>query len=66
MIYAKTKLKKILATCKTCSLSICDIYGARTCGVRHKECPWEYSESGNLRYGKPSWCPLVELQGEKK
>ena len=66
MIYAKTKLKKIPATCKTCKFSIFDFSGVRMCAVCNKECPWENKGHGNVGYGKPSWCPLVELQrGEK-
>lgn len=69
MIYAKTRMKNIPKTCKDCSCSnfVMDrldgaVYTSyRTCGIVWKMCPYEKKKSGNWGYGKPDWCPLVEI-----
>ena len=61
MIVAKTKMRKIPKSCKKCNLSFQNWAGERTCSVTKKDCPMELS-SGNWKYGKPTWCPLVEME----
>lgn len=62
MIVAKTKMRKIPTSCKKCNLSFQNWAGERTCFVTKKDCPIEEAPSGNWRYGKPTWCPLVEME----
>lgn len=68
MIYAKTKMRRIPKTCKDCSLSyfyhesVLESY--RACSITSICCPWEKQKSGNYGYGKPKWCPLVEMKHE--
>lgn len=64
MIFAKTKLKKIPKTCAVCPCSLPDGFfsGVRVCRFTMKECPVEGSEKGRIKYGKPSWCPLIEVE----
>lgn len=67
MIVAKTRMKKIPKTCKDCPLSIVQFdwgnLSHRICGINSKDCPQEKKPSGNYGYGKPCWCPLVEIEG---
>ena len=62
MIYMKTRLKKVPKTCAKCPYSSFDPFftGGRNCRIALKDCPVEVSDSGQIRYGKPSWCPLVD------
>lgn len=62
MIVAKTRMRKIPKSCKECGFSFNDWSGERVCMVKKKDCPIEYMESGQWRYGKPAWCPLVEME----
>lgn len=66
MIVAKTKMKKIPDNCKKCSFSVVKHFGyfdtLRICSVRRKECPMERSQHKNMKYMKPTWCPLVEIE----
>jgi hypothetical protein len=61
-IVAKTRMKGIPKTCKVCSISYIDPWGERCCGINKRDCPVEVKPSGNVGYGKPSWCPLVVLK----
>lgn len=61
MIVAKTKMRKIPKTCKDCKVSMHEFGGDRVCVIARRDCPMELS-NGNWRYGKPTWCPLVELE----
>lgn len=63
MIVAKTKMRRIPKTCKECKLSKHSFYGDRVCAVVGKDCPTSFC-SGNWKYGKPAWCPLVEIKQE--
>lgn len=62
LIVAKTRMRKIPKSCKVCSLSFQNWTGERTCAVTKMDCPFEQSQNGNWKYGKPGWCPLVELE----
>ena len=62
MIIAKTRMRTIPQTCKTCSISYFDGWGEKCCGINHKECPFEVTAGGRIAYGKPHWCPLVEVK----
>lgn len=64
MIVAKTKMKRIPDTCKRCSASYLDeydCYEGRVCNLTGYICPVETTPSGNIRYVKPDWCPLMEI-----
>lgn len=64
MIIAKTGMKKIPEGCKKCAYSMVEHYGLgntfRVCRIRWRACPTEKKTSGNVGYGRPSWCPLVD------
>lgn len=66
MIVAKTKMKRIPDTCKKCSVSYVyydsPIDSTRCCRITSYECPTETAPSGNTRYVKPDWCPLMEIE----
>lgn len=68
MIYVKTRLKKMPKTCKNCpfarDIPNSDWRNGRQCQciVTMQGCPWEKSPNGNWRYGKPVWCPLMEVK----
>ncbi len=65
MIVAKTKMRKIPSTCKVCKLSKHDSWGGdRICCVVGIECPMEFY-NGNWKYGKPGWCPLMEIKDKR-
>lgn len=66
MIVAKTRMKKIPATCNKCCFSCIDRGEGRYCTITYMVCPIEKKESGNYGYSKPDWCPLVELKQEDK
>lgn len=62
-IVARTNLKKLPSTCKTCKLSVSSIFSeCRVCGVCKRECPMERTAKGNMAYTKPTWCPLAEVE----
>lgn len=61
MIVAQTKMKRMPDTCKKCSLSYIAEEG-RACGEVGRYCPTEQAPSGNTRYVKPDWCPLMEIE----
>lgn len=62
MIYVKTRLRKMPKSCTTCPYSNLDVFLTdRVCSIKgNRLCPLELRPSGNLAYGKPTWCPLVE------
>lgn len=68
MIFAKTKMTRIPETCKKCSMSkkSYDCFGYKDpdkrCFLTGLFCPKEKKESGNIGYGKPDWCPLMDLE----
>lgn len=62
MIVAKTRMRRIPKTCKECKLSRYDAFDDRICGITGKDCPYEIKPSGSVGFGKPGWCPLVELK----
>lgn len=65
MIVAKTKMVRIPETCKKCSLSEVRHYGFldtdRYCGITKRMCPTVKKQSGNIGYGMPTWCPLMDI-----
>lgn len=63
VIVANTKMRKIPSTCKVCKLSKHSFGGDRVCAVVGKDCPMDFC-NGNWKYGKPAWCPLVEIKRE--
>lgn len=66
MIVAKTKMKRIPETCKKCSMSCVEKYVSvdsdRFCILNGRECPKEIKPSGNVGYGKPNWCHLMDIE----
>lgn len=63
MIFAKTKMKRIPETCKKCSMARNYVGDdEKWCSVTGYCCPKEKKQSGNVGYGKPDWCPLIELE----
>ena len=62
MIVAKTRLKRIPKTCGQCSFTCENWGGDKFCRITKKDCPLEIKPSGNVAYGKPSWCPLVDVK----
>lgn len=66
MIVAKTKMRKIPKSCKTCSLrhdermSQGQYYSL--CCITLRSCPMEKKKSGNYGYIRPTWCPLMEVE----
>ena len=61
MIVAKTRMKRIPDTCKRCSASYPTGGGDKACELTWYICPTETAPSGNTRYVKPDWCPLMEI-----
>lgn len=61
MIVAKTKMKKIPESCNKCALSYIGMNG-RFCKIEKAMCPMERSEHKNLKYTRPDWCPLQEVE----
>lgn len=61
MIVTKTKMKKIPKTCKTCPFKRY-AFGCCYCLFTGLNCPTEKKESGNVGYGMPDWCPLMEIK----
>lgn len=66
MIVAKTNMKKIPATCKDCKFKTTYFQGYLSCGatcdLTGRECHTEKKPSGNVGYGMPSWCPLMDIE----
>lgn len=69
MIVAKTKMKRIPETCKKCSFAKIEYAGNefytskdRYCKITGYECPIGTKPSGNVGYGMPSWCPLMDIE----
>lgn len=65
MIVAKTNMKKLPKTCKSCKFKNTYFQGyiaaGATCDLTGRECPTEKKESGNVGYGMPDWCPLMDI-----
>lgn len=65
MIVAKTKMKRIPDTCKKCGFSNFYPemrYEGKYCKITGYDCPMETKPSGNVGYGKPNWCPLMDIE----
>lgn len=62
MIVAKMNMKKLPETCKKChnKITVRNATAAR-CQFTGRLCPTEKKESGNVGYGMPSWCPLMDI-----
>lgn len=65
MIVATTKMEKMPKSCKKCSLREtrtfeCGIVEG-VCGAKHRICQKEKKPSGNVGYGMPDWCPLMDI-----
>lgn len=60
MIVADTKMKRMPDTCKKCSKSYTHL-DCLACSLAGYLCPKEKAPSGNERYIKPDWCPLMEI-----
>lgn len=63
MIVVKTKMKQIPESCRKCSFkqvlnNNCMAY----CAITGRDCPAEKKPSGNVGYGMPSWCPLMDIE----
>lgn len=62
MIVAKTKMVRIPETCKKCSARRIDNqFNVSYCNFTGKECPLEDKRNGNIGYGMPTWCPLMDI-----
>lgn len=62
MIVAKTKMVRIPDTCKKCPFK--EVVGNNCksyCTLTGHICPTEKKESGNIGYGMPTWCPLMDI-----
>lgn len=63
VIVAKTRMRKMPKTCKTCSIARRDWWAEELyCGANNRVCPMDNTANGRLAYVKPSWCPLVEIE----
>ena len=62
VIVAKTRMRKLPKSCKDCNLSFQNWVGERTCAVKKKDCQIEHTQNGQWKYGKPIWCPLMEME----
>lgn len=67
MIVAKTKMVRIPETCKKCSMAEGEFINCESPGIYKRctltgiLCPKEKKESGNIGYGMPTWCPLMDI-----
>lgn len=66
MIVAKTKMEHMPENCKKCSIRETRFFKELghtegVCGAKHRICPREKKESGNVGYAMPSWCPLMDI-----
>lgn len=67
MIFIKTKLRKIPDVCTNCKYSDVLRYSfgsdsTRYCRITGTETPMAKTVAGNMKYGKPKNCPLVETE----
>lgn len=68
VIVSRKNMKRMPDTCKKCCMSYFPAgteYSAevddRLCSLTNRWCPTEQAPSGNTRYVKPDWCPLMEV-----